>query len=301
MNKPSVGRAVIFGELLFDCFPDGSVVLGGAPFSVAWHLHGFGHDPLLISRLGRDEHAEEILKKMTAWGLDTRGIQQDGHYPTGRVKITLDRGQPSFNILANQAYDYIDSSEAKQAVSAQTVALLYHGSLAVRNQTSLQALKMLRQRYADRIFVDINLRAPWWQAPLVDSLIANARWLKLNDNELHELAEDKTVAIEVQGKDYVQRYGLEQLILTLGEQGAMLISGEKILKGEPVLVSNVADTVGAGDAFSSIIIMAQLRGWAMAVAMSRALEFAALLCTQRGATIADRTVYKKLLEKWEVD
>ena len=35
-------RAIIFGEVLFDTFPDGTAVLGGAPFNVAWHLQGFG-------------------------------------------------------------------------------------------------------------------------------------------------------------------------------------------------------------------------------------------------------------------
>ena len=34
-------RPVVFGEVLFDCFPDGSRVLGGAPFNVAWHCQAF--------------------------------------------------------------------------------------------------------------------------------------------------------------------------------------------------------------------------------------------------------------------
>ena len=47
---PSSGhapRAVILGEVLFDHFPDDTRVMGGAPFNVAWHLCGFGADPLL--------------------------------------------------------------------------------------------------------------------------------------------------------------------------------------------------------------------------------------------------------------
>ena len=38
-------QPLIFGEVLFDQFEDGSSVLGGAPFNVAWHLQAFGMQP----------------------------------------------------------------------------------------------------------------------------------------------------------------------------------------------------------------------------------------------------------------
>jgi len=58
------GSPLIFGEVLFDCFPDGSAVLGGAPFNVAWHLHGMGLAPLMITAVGDDEHGKLVLEKM---------------------------------------------------------------------------------------------------------------------------------------------------------------------------------------------------------------------------------------------
>ena len=33
---------MIYGELLFDIYPTGEEVLGGAAFNVAWHFEGFG-------------------------------------------------------------------------------------------------------------------------------------------------------------------------------------------------------------------------------------------------------------------
>ena len=38
----AAAEVVVYGEVLFDCFPDGRRVLGGAPFNVAWGLKGFG-------------------------------------------------------------------------------------------------------------------------------------------------------------------------------------------------------------------------------------------------------------------
>ena len=61
MRQNQTQTPVLFGEVLFDCFEDGSRVLGGAPFNVAWHLQGFGLSPLLISCIGRDAEGQYVL------------------------------------------------------------------------------------------------------------------------------------------------------------------------------------------------------------------------------------------------
>lgn len=300
MNAHLSDRAVIFGEVLFDCFPDGQMVMGGAPFNVAWHLKGFNKDPLLISCLGADEYSKKVLARMQAWGLDTRGIQQNKAYPTGQVEISLTpHGQPSFSILPDQAYDFIDSNQVKKIVSVQKIALLYHGTLAARNKSSMQALTYLRKQYHNNIFVDVNLRQPWWNQRLVKDLVQASRWVKLNDDELFTLSENKQQNINSLASAYKKNYSIKQLILTLGEKGALLCDESSIYKGTPVMVHKIMDTVGAGDAFSAIIILGVLNGWSAGLAMPRALEFAALICGQRGATLMDRNIYTELIHKWE--
>lgn len=300
MKTAQSGRVVIFGEVLFDCFPDGKVVMGGAPLNVAWHLQGFGLDPLLISRLGKDEQAQLVITRFREWGMDLSGIQQDSLHSTGRVEISLDNGQPDFSILADQAYDYIDIAETERTLGSQDVALLYHGSLAARNITSLQTLQLLRKRYSDRIFVDINLRAPWWNTETVKHLVTGAQWLKLNDTELLELSGEDKQAVEIMAANYIKDYNCQQLILTQGDKGACVVEADRVIKGNPVPVKKVVDTVGAGDAFSAVMIVGFIHGWSPGIAMSRALEFASLICAVRGATIPDSSRYKELLAKWGV-
>ena len=65
----------VFGEVLFDHFPDGRRVLGGAPFNVAWHLQAFGKRPHLISRVGDDAEGQEIRTAMRDWGMSEAGLQ----------------------------------------------------------------------------------------------------------------------------------------------------------------------------------------------------------------------------------
>ena len=127
----------IFGEVLIDQFPDGLQVLGGAPFNVAWHLQAFGQAPCFISRVGNDLIGELILKEMSAWGMAIENVQIDPDYPTGTVKVAIKDNEPSYEILADQAYDFI----ATQQLNLLTpYNVLYHGSLALRNDASERTL-----------------------------------------------------------------------------------------------------------------------------------------------------------------
>jgi len=64
MTPDNQACPLIFGEVLFDQFEDGSSVLGGAPFNVAWHLQAFGLQPLLVSRVGDDSYGRCIRGEM---------------------------------------------------------------------------------------------------------------------------------------------------------------------------------------------------------------------------------------------
>ena len=67
--KNSTPRPVIYGEVLYDRFPDGRSVLGGAPFNVAWHLQGFGLSPLMLTAVGNDQPGLQIRERMQQWGM----------------------------------------------------------------------------------------------------------------------------------------------------------------------------------------------------------------------------------------
>ena len=137
----SHNRPVIFGEVLFDHFPDGSRVLGGAPFNVAWHLRGFGANPLVLSAVGDDEEGREVIERMTSWDLMTHGVQTDPEHGTGRVNARIVEGQNRFEISPDQAWDFIRTGPALRAATEESAGLLYHGTLALRGDESWNALR----------------------------------------------------------------------------------------------------------------------------------------------------------------
>ncbi len=295
-------RPIVFGELLFDEFDDGIDVLGGAPFNVAWHLQGFGLQPLLISRVGADELGRQVLDTLRHRDMDARGIQIDAEHPTGRVQVRTQNGQPSFTILPDQSYDFIDETDTRRALRGVAAALFYHGSLAARGASAV-ALMALRNRLDVPVFVDINLREPWWRHESVMNMLQGARWLKLNDGELSTLLKRPLATVDdlVKGADELRDHcGCEWLMLTLGAQGAMLLSDDKQYSAAATVPVEIVDTVGAGDAFSSVMILGIILNWDMPICLQRAVDFAAAVCAQRGATSREHALYTSHLERWAV-
>ena len=299
-DQSRAGRPAIFGEVLFDSFPDGATVLGGAPFNVAWHLQGFHQQPLLISKIGRDSRGDAVLKTMDNWGMDIQGVQIDPAHPTGAVNVSLNNGQPAFDIVPEQAYDFIGSDHVRNIIDHTPLSLLYHGSLVARSKVSHDSLLMLRASTKKPVFVDINLRKPWWDATIGDELIRQANWLKLNDVELITLTADDNALqpLHHAASNMFKRYQLELLIVTRGEKGGFIITKDGRIDGQSVPVKDVIDTVGAGDAFSSVILLGLIKGWPLEYILQRALQFASLICGVRGATIHDKEIYEDLLQQW---
>jgi len=287
-------RPVIFGEVLFDHFPGGLSVLGGAPFNVAWHLQAFGHSPLFVSRVGNDEPGEEIRSAMRAWGMDLSGLQSDPVHATGSVDVSISNGEPHYEIVQQRAYDFIDEAELP-VIAGNT--LLYHGSLALRHDVSAKALAELHRHTAAPRFVDINLRSPWWDRKSVQQMLSKARWIKLNEEELKMIMSvadgDKQFLSDLLGEQ------TEFVVLTRGAAGASIISDSGKYDVHPHPTVTFVDAVGAGDAFCSVLLAGIIRKWPLSQAIERAQQFASSVVGIRGATSRDRRFYECIIDGWK--
>lgn len=287
----------VFGEVLFDHFPDGKRVLGGAPFNVAWHLQAFGLSPRFISRVGVDAEGETVLAAMRDWGMDTQGVQLDAERPTGRVSVQIIDDEPAYDIVAECAYDAIEARP--ELVSAD--AFVYFGTLATRSPASLQALDAIVQTAtAGTRFLDVNLRPPWWNRADVMSRVGTAHWVKLNADELDVLAPD-TAGTSTQATGFLAENSLEGMILTLGAAGARAFTADgSSFTVRPGTAVSVVDTVGAGDAFTAVTILGILSGWPLPLILERAQSFASRIVGQRGATVNEHGFYEPLINVWDL-
>lgn len=314
MNLPAHLRAsatpvcvALFGEVLADVFADRSV-LGGAPYNVARHLRAFGLQPLLITRTGNDSLRDTLLAEMEELGMDSSGVQCDPIHSTGRVEVHMQDHGHRFDILPDQAYDYIHAGVTHMLTMAARPEMVYFGTLAQRNMESRLALdtflsdaKTSADAKSPR-FLDINLRAPWYDAHSVRRSLQRADIVKLNEDELQELASMlKLSGLQPAswGQQLMERFALRYLIVTAGDQGAWLRTADGMeIRCPAAPVSEFVDTVGAGDGFAAVYIFGQLMQWPLPQTMQRASAFASALCGVRGAVPATPDLYCRLMESW---
>jgi fructokinase len=277
----------LFGEVLADVFP-GMSVLGGAPFNVARHIQRFNLHPLLISRTGNDTLSALLLQEMTQLGMNISGIQRDAEFPTGQVQVIIENDGHHFDILPDQAYDHIDAAAVQQTLSAFPPQLAYFGTLALRHEKSRAAAMQFLQHCNCPVFLDINLRTPWYDSDTIKLALEAADFVKLNDEELTIVAGlfgSGSLVPRDQALSLQQHFGLRQVLVTCGERGSWLLDEkQQLLEAAPVtLAEPVVDTVGAGDAFAAVFMLGLLTGWDTATTLKHASEVAAALCRVRGA------------------
>ncbi|MBC8209833.1 MAG: carbohydrate kinase [Gammaproteobacteria bacterium] len=291
-----ISKLCIFGEVLFDHFPDGKSVLGGAPFNVAWHLQAFGLAPVLISQVGDDDAGRKIRQAMTQWQMDSSALNTDQQYATGRVDIKLINDEPEYDIVSPSAWDSISHHPAHAA----GCEFLYHGSLALRHQHNRTVLESIMSSKAETVLLDVNLRSPWWNRDQILHMIAACDWLKLNIDELNLLF-PSNASLRMRMQALIEQNGLKGILLTRGSAGAELMSANGDWhQVTPDRAVEIVDTVGAGDAFTAVIITGLIRQWPIETTLQRAQLFASKIVGQRGATVAERSFYQTFIQQWSL-
>lgn len=295
---------VLFGEVLADVFPDESV-LGGAPFNVARHLSAFDLNSVMISRTGNDALRDDFMREMQRLQMDVSGIQIDHSYPTGQVQVALADGKHQFNILPNQAYDHIHAGITHMMTLSIKPDLVYFGTLAQRAMTSRLALdKLLSDSNCPRFF-DINLRHPWYNKHTVRRSLLRSDIVKMNEEELEVVAGYfKINADHPQSKAQLllEQFELNMLLVTCGEQGAWLVNSEHAVHEcvTEKMTMPIVDTVGAGDAFSAVVIMGLLNHWDTRLMLERANQFASAICGIRGGAPQQQDFYLPFKHEWSL-
>jgi fructokinase len=305
---------VVFGEALVDLFKSGAVV-GGAPFNVARHLAGFALQPFFISAISADADGALIQQEIKRFKLAPNGLQILPNQRTGAVQVHENALGHQFEIMPNCAYDYIETSATLAALNNNPPSnMLYHGTLGLRNSVSLQTFLALREQANSTVFMDINWRAGHVEQAVAVQCLQAANIIKLSIEELQmvlawfniiETCENKlpnTGNTERAIQHLMTNLKAHLLLITYGDLGSAAFNhdGACLASATALVNQPIVDTVGAGDAFSSVMLLALTQHWPLDVALQRANEFAAGVCAIRGATPNDLAFYKKYAVAWNM-
>jgi fructokinase len=300
---------IVGGEALFDLFPQRAppgpslpiaAVAGGSPLNVAIGLARLGQKVAFLGGVSRDPLGERIMSLLAAEGVETSLIARI-EASTALSLVAVDAaGQPSYAFHGHRTAETCLEPRDLPMISAGMTGL-HLGSYAIAVEPVADALLDFASRFAGRLVtLDPNVRLgvqpdPGAWRDRIARLASLASVVKASEEDIALLWPGR--AAEDLAREW-RCAGAGLVVVTRGAQGAVGFTrdGRIDLPGRAV---EIADTVGAGDAFQAALIDGMLRSGvqnredaaamgmsAVAALMERAILAASLACARRGADLA---------------
>ncbi len=243
--------------------------VGGAESNVAIGLARLGHETGWMSRVGADEFGACVQSAIRGEGVDTSRVVEDEEAPTGVYFKERRRSD------LTRVYYYRDDSAASRMVpsdlDAEYVAQAEYLHLtgitpalsASCRETVWEALQIAEAEDV-AVSLDPNVRRKLWSEeearaellemmPYVHTVLTGAGEATLLTDE-----EDPAEAARA-----LRKMGPRQVVVRLGEKGALAVNGNGDLERRTAIDVEVVDVVGAGDAFTAGYLAGQLREWSV--------------------------------------
>jgi fructokinase len=281
------------GELLWDILPE-RPQLGGAPANFSVMAGRLGNHAAILSRIGRDDLGRKAIEVLDPLPVDTSRLQVDPAHETGRVTVAFNQGQPEYTIHQPAAWDSLELSDEWLQLAGRADAICF-GSLAQRGVESRQTIQTLAAQTSSgcvRVY-DVNLRAPFYSGEIVQESLELATVVKMNDAEVPLVLALLGLQSAVEGPITPRlRLGAEHLLaefpalqmiaITCGPHGSLLVTRDEWHQ-HPGIPVRVADTIGAGDAFTAAMTHYLLRGADLITLNEAGNRWGAWVASQSGA------------------
>ncbi len=282
-------RIASIGEVLWDVIGQ-SDYLGGAPLNFAAHARKMGHEVYLVSAVGDDARGRRALQAIRQLGIADDFVQVVAQRPTGTAEVELDPdGKPMFRIVRPGAYDFMPwTSQLTKQIAQLQPDWIYCGTLFHTSEHALATtLALLRELPSAKRIYDVNLRDGNWTLKAVEQLASRADVIKLSDSEAEFLDaslgnEGEEFPIKHFCERWCDQYKCRTVCVTLGERGCVVYHDRVFTEAAACRV-NIADTVGAGDAFAAALVHGMGEEWNMKRCAAFANAVAALVASRPGA------------------
>ncbi len=251
------------GELLWDELPGGKRP-GGAPANFAYVSTQLGDRGAILSRVGNDQEGDDLTANLAERGVDVSFVQRDERLPTGSVRVVVAEGEPEYEIKPEVAWDNLEFSKDWRDAALEADAVAF-GTLGQRSRESARTIQEFLASVGSRAvrLVDLNFRQGFYSREILEKSLEIANAAKLNEAELDLVCDEFSV-----GGPYIaerlnrirELFGLDVICLTRGALNSLILTGTE-MSDHKIAPVEVADAVGAGDAFSAGLVHGLLRGW----------------------------------------
>ncbi|MGE3540661.1 MAG: ribokinase [Candidatus Tectimicrobiota bacterium] len=267
---PTPGETVTGGTLLINH--------GGKGANQAVAARRLGAEVRFIGCVGEDTFGPALRSSMAAEGIGVEGLALLPGINSGTGLIVVDAAGRNQIAVASGANMQLRTAWLERFRADFAWAQVVLCQLEVPLETVLWSLQTARRHGAMTILNPApaqDLPAELWS--LVDYLTPNeVEAAHLSGLPLRSLDEADEVARALRAR------GSQTVIITLGEQGAVVCQAEQLFP-VPAFPITAVDTTAAGDAFNGALAVALAEGQALPAALRFANAAGALTCTQRGA------------------
>lgn len=252
---------------------------GGKGANQAVAAGRLGGEVALIARVGNDSFGDALLRYLRGEELELSGVRTTTNQPTGTAIIVVDdRSENSIVVVpgSNNTVSIEDLDELRFDGTEIVVCQFEIPQPVVREVFS-------RARTAGATTV-LN---PAPAAPCDQDLLDLVDYLVVNETEAAFFAGVETVTGEpahvVEHARKLQSTPARNVIVTLGAQGVLCLTGEEVIQVPGVKVAAI-DTTGAGDCFVGGLVVALSEGRQLDAALQFANYAAALSVQHLGAS-----------------
>jgi 2-dehydro-3-deoxygluconokinase len=218
----------------------------------------------MLTRMGQDSFAEEILQLWEREGIDTSRIIRDEEAPTGIYFISHGPSGHVFDYRrVGSASSRLKPSDIKKEHLLNVKILHLSGiSLAISDnacEASLRAIELAKENGV-KISFDPNLRLKLWSLSRAKAIIQHVA--SLADFVLPGLDDARQLTGLENPESIVDEYlkmGVEVVALTLGDQGVLLATQDSMREQIPGIPAKLVDATAAGDCFDGGFLTEWLR------------------------------------------
>ena len=252
-----------------DLFTTGFGGKGANQAVIAAHC---GAEVHFVGKLGRDLFGDSIAENFKKLGIDSEYVERSDT-PNGVAHIWVDANGENRIIIIPGANHEIESKKAIEAIESIAGLAVVVAQCEIKQEVTLAAFSAAKKRGC----VTILNPAPY--QPLSEELLAVTDWIIPNETEFKELL----------GQDPTSDEGLKKFrpgknsIVTLGSEGAVLITSDGNLTRMSAPKVNAVDTTGAGDAFVGVFAFGLASGKNPEDAMKLGVKVASMSVTRKGA------------------
>jgi ribokinase len=254
------------------------VDFGGKGSNQAVGCARLGAQVHFICRIGNDRFGDMAFNLYREEGVGVTHAKRSGEAPTGVGFIVVEEESGRNCIVidpgANALLSAADVAEAETALRSASVVL---------TQLEIPVAAAARATECGRSNGAITILNPAPASPLPASLLRSVDVLTPNENEAKVLAgyaPDAAVEPQAVARELI-RTGVKHVVITLGEQGALLVNADSQVHFPAVQVQPV-DTTGAGDAFNAGLAVALAHRGSIEQAVEFAIVTGAMAVTKEG-------------------